>query len=245
VSVRVATVQFKPVFKDVKANLQIMNGLAKEAKQGGAELIVFPELCTTGYSFMSEEEARPFGEPLMTEKGPSPSFEHMRELAQLVDAALVWGLVEAAQGVLYNAQCIVCPDGGAATYRKRNLWGNDFLWAAKGDISPAIITWRGRTVGLLICRDIRDKNDKVDEIYEPGDADIVAFSSNFGNGGFPAVSWVDFAVENKTTLVVSNRYGFEGSNNFGHGGICVVRPSGKVECKGLVWDEPCIVYADV
>ena len=79
----------------------------------------------------------------------------------------------------------------------------------------------------------------------PGDADIVAFSSNWGDGGFPAVNWMDFAKENHTVLVVANRYGQETCNNFGEGGSCIVEPGGKVHCQGLQWNQDCIIYADV
>lgn len=242
---KVAAVQFRPNFKDLRGNLNLMGELAKEAAGQGAELIVFPEMATAGYSFMSEDEARPFSEPMLVEKGWSPSLEHMTKLAELTGAALVWGFIEAAANVLYNSQCLVTPRGGYVTYRKRNLWGNDYLWAAKGDLSPTITPWKGLKVGLLICRDIRDENDQKDEIYEPGDADIVAFSANFGDGGFPSGVWVDFAVENQVNLVVSNRYGQEANNNFGEGGICVITPQGKVHCQGLVWSQPSIVYYDV
>lgn len=242
---KVAAVQFKPVFKDLVANIRTMGELAKQAAKGGAQLVVFPEMSTAGYSFMSEEEARPFSEPLLPEKGPSPSFDHLQQVSKDFNIAIAWGFIEDAQGKLFNSQCLVLPEGGYSTYRKRNRWANDFLWAAKGDVSPTILTWRGRTIGMLICRDIRDKSDVSPDLYEAGDADIVAFSANFGNGGFPPVSWVEFAEENKVNLIVSNRYGKEQTNNFGEGGVCIIRPSGKVNCKGLIWSQPCIIYDDV
>jgi predicted amidohydrolase len=103
-----------------------------------------------------------------------------------------------------------------------------------------------KKVGLLICRDVRDKkDDKWSSFYEKGDADIVAMSANWGDGGFPAVSWMEFAKDNKVALIVANRYGKEIPNDFGEGGICVVEPSGKVHCDGIVWNQPCIVYADL
>lgn len=241
----VAAVQFCPVFKDFLGNIHTMGELAKQAAGQGAELIVFPEMATTGYSFMSEAEAQPFAEPMLVEKGSSISLDHMSNVAELTGAALVWGFIEKAGGALYNSQCFVTPEGQVTTYRKRNLWGNDYLWAAKGDINPSISMWKNFKVGLLICRDIRDKNEVTDEIYEPGDADIVAFSSNFGDGGFPSGTWVDFAINNQVTLVVSNRYGQEANNNFGEGGICVITPQGKVHCDGLVWSQTSIVYHDV
>lgn len=243
---KVAAIQFCPLFKDPRVNLNYMGDLAKQAAGQGAELIVFPEMATAGYSFMSEEDARPFSESMLGGLfSGSPSLTHMTRVAELTGAALVWGFIEAAAGVLYNSQCMVLPNRSYATYRKRNRWGNDYLWAAKGDLSPTILQWKDFKVGLLICRDIRDENDVEDEIYEPGDADIVAFSSNFGDGGFPSGVWVDFAVDNQVTLIVSNRYGQEANNNFGEGGICVITPQGKVHCQGLSWSQPSIVYYDV
>lgn len=246
---KAAAVQFAPVFKDLTANLDTMGQLAMEAAKAGAELIVFPELATTGYSFSSREEAQPFSEPLLAEKGPSPSLDHMTHISKGTGAAIAWGFVEDAQEKLFNSQCLVTPDGRYATYRKRNLWACDFWWATPGDVSPTIIEWKGRKIGLLVCRDIRDKSDAAAEIYEPGDADIVAFSSNFGNGPIPAVSWVEFAIDNRVTLVASNRYGDEEGDetysNFGKGGICIIRPDGKCLREGLKLGAPCIVMADV
>jgi N-carbamoylputrescine amidase len=57
---KVATVQYAPVFKDVDANLRTAATLVIEAANNGAELIVLPELATTGYSFMSAEDAAPY-----------------------------------------------------------------------------------------------------------------------------------------------------------------------------------------
>ena len=246
---KVAAVQFKPVFKDLHANIETMVDLIQQAANRGAELIVLPELATTGYSFSSHAEVVGYAESFFENSGPAASLNRFRDLSKALNVAIAWGLPENSSGTLYNAQCLVTPEGGVATYRKRNLWGSDYWWATPGDVSPTIVTWRGRTIGLLVCRDIRDENDVSSEIYEPGDADIVAFSSNFGNGAFPAVSWVDFARENKTTLVVSNRYGDEYGeetyNNFGKGGICVIRPDGRCLRDGFRLSESCLVLADV
>lgn len=238
---KVAAVQFAPIFRQPADNLSTMETLVQEAASNGANMVTLPEMAVTGYSFMSEDEARPYSEIA----GIGVSFRLMAKLSKNLGVAIAWGFMEQAGDTLYNSQSIVTPEGGHTSTRKRNMYGNDYLWATPGDVSPTIIDWKGRTIGLLICRDVRDKNDKLNDVYEPGDADIVAFSSNFGSGGFPSGSWVDFAMENKTNLVVSNRYGEEVVNNFGHGGICVIRPNGKVEAQGLQWDKPCIVYADV
>ena len=54
-----------------------------------------------------------------------------------------------------------------------------------------------------------------------------------------------FVKENNTVLAVANRYGEEVPNDFGHGGICIIQKDGTVNCEGLVWDQDCIVLAEV
>lgn len=251
---KIAAVQFAPEFKKVQKNIDGVVRLVSQAAKAGADLVVLPELCTTGYSFMGKEDAAPFGEFLSLPPGAvlplvwrPDSLRTMRELCQSLNVAVAWGVLEKEYGTgkLYNSQVLMLPNGEFVSYRKLNRWANDFLWAEAGNANPPIVSFKGHKVGLLICRDIRDKSSKVDDFYEPGDADIVLLSSNFGDGGFPATSWMKFVEDNKTWLVVSNRYGREANNDFGEGGICVISPEGKVSCSGLIWNQTCIVYTEV
>lgn len=239
---RVAAVQMAPIFKEKIKNIQLMGELLKEAVDKGAELVVFPELATSGYSFMSESDVASFAEPL---DGSGPVVTHFKRLAALYDVAIVWGMPGSTPRGFTNSQVLVLPNGGYATYDKLNPWGNDYLWSVPGEKSPPIIVYKGKRIGLLICRDVRDKSSEIDKFYERGDADIIAFSSNFGDGAFPASAWMNFVKDNQMWLVVSNRYGRETCNNFGEGGICVIAPNAKVHCEGLVWDSPCVVVADI
>lgn len=247
-----AAIQFAPKFKDVEGNLKVATELALQAIQKGARLIVLPELCTTGYSFMSRAEAEPYAEQISDwyRAGSPASMEAFGGLVkqfQHMGVAIVWGVMEKDYGTgnLYNSQVMITPNLNHTSYRKINRFANDFLWAEAGTSSPPVVVHAGRKVGLLICRDVKDTAPEWEDFYEPGDADIVAFSTNWGNGGFPAARWMKFCEDNKTTLVVSNRFGQEANNNFGEGGICVVSPQGAVTCEGLKWSEPCIVYAEV
>ncbi len=255
-NLRVAAIQFAPSFGDKNGNLFKMARLVLDASEAGARLIVLPELATTGYGFMGEDEARPFAEVITPE---SMTMKAMLALAASKNVHLVWGMVEqdAGTGDLYNTQVYVDPTGFFESYRKVNLWGNDKLWAKAGRGNPPVIRARFETgigepvltkkLGLLICRDIRNKDGKEGELYEPGDADIVCFSANWGDGGFPATAWWEFAEENKVWLIVANRYGKEIPNDFGEGGICVIEPSGKVHCAGLKnhWFQDCIVITEI
>lgn len=251
---KIAVTQYSPRFKDPKGNLETALSMVRQAAEAGAKLIVLPEMCLTGYSFMSYAEALPFAEHVemypdwYSRSNPPTSMMAMERLVNQYRIAVAWGLITISQvnegNRLHNSQVLMYP-GGFKLVHKLNFFGNDFLWATEGTESPPIVNWMGRKIGMLICADVRDKSDRIDDFYEPGDADIVAFSTNFGAGAFPSRSWIRFAKENKTWLISSNRYGQEQNNDFGHGGIGVISPEGKVSCEGLVWDQPCIVYADI
>lgn len=248
---KVAAVQYAPVLGDLRNNLKLAATLTLRAIQAGARIIVLPELCLSGYGMMNANQANEMAESPDLYQGSmdQPSTHVLGSLAQKHNCTIAWGFIErdVGTGKLYNSQMIRTPDKHVIC-RKLNHWGNDFLWASEGRESPPIIPFEDKKLGSLICRDIRDKGPQwspLKDFYEPGDADIVCFSANFGAGAFPSVSWIEFARTNKVWLIVSNRYGEEMPNDFGHGGICVIEPEGKVHCEGLVWDQPCIVYADV
>jgi predicted amidohydrolase len=253
--IKVAAVQFAPVFGDKLGNLRRLAHLTKQAADNGAQLVVLPELATTGYSFMNRGDALPLSEPVHPDM---LTFKSMRVLAESFKVHVAWGMIEFEPGTgeLFNTQVLVTPDGAWTSYRKVNRWGNDFLWARPGRANPPVMKcfFNGplgeplmeKKVGLLICRDVRDKvDDNWKSFYEKGDADIVCMSANWGDGGFPSVSWMDFVKDNATTLIVSNRYRKEANNDFGEGGACVIEPPDKVSCEGLRWFEDCIIYAEL
>lgn len=246
---RVAAVQFAPVMGQKEDNLRRLGLLVKEAAHAGAELVVLPELAATGYSYMNAAQARVDAEPVSFD---GLTMRVMRKLCQAFNVHLVWGMVEEDPGtkLLHNAQVLLSPDGYFVSYRKINRWGNDYLWATSGQANPPVSRLRlgGREVkvGLLICRDVRDKkNDKWPDFYEKGDADIVCLSANWGDGGFPSVSWMEFVEDNGAALIVSNRYGKEPPNNFGEGGVCIIGLDGTVQTEGLRWERDCVVVGDL
>lgn len=252
---KIATIQFRPILKDVQGNLRRLAALTIKAAQAGAKLIVLPELALSGYSFMSAAEVEPMAEVLTEFKpggGGTSSMDVFHAIAKKYDTHVVWGLIEKDYGTgkLFNSQVMMCPDGSFESYRKICHFSADFLWAAEGRGNPPIrkITVDDKTykVGLLICRDVRDKkDDDWKSFYEKGDADIVALSCAWGKGGFPATAWMDFVKENNTVLAVSNRYGAEVPNDFGDGGICIIAKDGTVNCEGLIWSQDCIVFGEV
>lgn len=138
---RVSVAQFAPV-DDVDQNLGEIAALARKARAGGAEFVVFPELAATGFGD-HEKSAQPI---------PGPVTDHLGKLAKELGVYLVCGLAERADGTLYNSACLVAPDGNVSVYRKTHLAVGEQGWATAGDSWTVVDTPIGR-VGLLIGHD--------------------------------------------------------------------------------------------
>src|SRR6187549_1221036 len=101
---RVGFVQYEPVFGEVAANLSAIESAVEAA--GRADLMVLPELATTGYNFASVEEADALSEPV-----PGPSTERLAVLSKRLETWLVVGIAEAAGGRRYNSSVLIGPSG--------------------------------------------------------------------------------------------------------------------------------------
>ena len=255
---KVASIQMCPTFKDKMANIKRLIPMIVKAAKAGAKLIILPELCTTGYGFMSETEAAPFSEPLTDDfsliiRPDSPHYTQavMMRIARLYNVTIVWGMMEVdpESGDLHNSVVLMSPDE-IHVVRKINPFGNDYIWSRPGTEPPPIIESKhlGKTIGLLVCRDVRNKSEDLDKFYTDSGkrhVDIVCLCANWGDGGFPATAWMDFVRNTKSNLVVSNRYGYECPNDFGEGGACIITSDMRVQCEGLVWSQDCIVVGEI
>lgn len=249
--VTVSCIQFSPDMAfsagDVRKNMSRSKALIEDAIDLGSEFIVLPELCFTGYTFLSQVEAA-----LVSEPTDGPTYEFISSFAVKGKCYISYGFVESDEkGVLYNSVNLVSPDGIiVSTFRKVNLWGNDFLWAKPGEESSSVVeTPMGKTA-VIICRDLRDKSPSYSDVKDVVDeVDFVMASVNWGKGGFPANTWVDFCQKNKCILAVANRCGIEKNegmeNDFGSGGSLIITPSMDFFREGLVFNTDCVVSADV
>ena len=150
--VRVAVVQFDPQvgIEKCAGNLRRSLELALEAVNGGANLIVLPELSNTGYFFSNRQDAFAHAEAVPD----GPSVQRWIDFAREHNVYLVAGLAERDGMRLFNTGVLVGPDGFIGKYRKAHLWNLEKLWFTPGDLGfPVFDTPIGR-IGLLICWDI-------------------------------------------------------------------------------------------
>jgi predicted amidohydrolase len=143
---RIATVQFEPQFGRVDDNIARAIALISNIK---ADLFVLPELCFSGYTFKSQDEAESLAEPAVKGK----SIDRMRELSSRIRAAIVFGFPEKAERGLFNSCAFVPPDGDPVIYRKLHLFLDEKEFFLPGDLGAIIADYRGVKLGLMICFD--------------------------------------------------------------------------------------------
>ena len=83
---RVGYLQFDPVFGEVAHNLDLITARLEEAE---ADLLVLPELCASGYQFVSQEEVSRLAEPVPCGNCRTPWDDHRSRVAGAGRTALL------------------------------------------------------------------------------------------------------------------------------------------------------------
>ena len=115
----------------------------------GASLVVLPELCTSGYVFADEAEARRVAEPI-----DGPTVRRWRDLAAREQLVIVGGLCELdADGALRNSAVVIDNGELSAVHRKAHLWDREQLFFTAGDCAPPVVQTSVGRVGVAVCYD--------------------------------------------------------------------------------------------
>ncbi|MFH2005934.1 MAG: nitrilase-related carbon-nitrogen hydrolase [bacterium] len=142
---RISAFQFTPSFGDVPENLRCITARLAGVE---ADLVVLPELCTTGYQLTSGELER-LAEPF---PGGATS-DALLALADREDTYLVAGVAERDGDRFYNSAVLVGPGGHVATYRKTHLFAAEKDLFEPGDTGFSVHEVRGCKVGMMVCFD--------------------------------------------------------------------------------------------
>jgi predicted amidohydrolase len=200
-----AVVQFTPRFGEKEKNLVRMKELVENIT---ADIIVFPELCTTGYFFLSRQEVAQTAE---TASGQSGKFFH--DMAQKKKAIVVAGFAERRQQRLYNACFIMIPERKQPyVYRKTHLFykENDCFDPGDTGFFAAKDKKRDVTIGPMICYDWRFPESA--RVLTLLGADLIVCPANLITEAWRRVMPAR-AIENHVYLAVANRAGWEKRND--------------------------------
>lgn len=213
--------QFSPVFGKPQENLTIIEKSIDDSND--IELLVFPELALTGYTFEDSEEAYSLSE----EVGGTLT-ERLINIARKKDIKMAVGFLEREGKHLYNSSLLLGKDGIIGVYRKVHLFREEKAIFKAGNNGFPVFDVDKAKVGLLVCFDWIFP-EAARTLALKG-ADIILHSANLVMPFYQKAA-VTRAIENKIFIVLANRTGSEerfGVRNVFTGRSEIVNPEGKV-----------------
>ena len=207
----VAAIQFKPWRGAVEENRARLVDLITTAAQAGAELVVAPEMCNSGYVFPDRQTILPY-----CEVRGGPTHQLFSELGKRLGITLAYGWPERDEGSgrLFNSATVLFPAQEPLFYRKRLLYESDTTWAEPGDTPyPMWTTKSGMQASLGICMDLND--ERFQDHLQAAGVRVCAFPTNWLDQGFVVWNYWAYCLRgSRTCLVAANTYGVEDETPF-------------------------------
>lgn len=219
IEVEIGFVQFAPVLGNVRATIDKIDKLSAHCI--GADLLVLPELCNSGYNFESEEQAWVTSEEI----GNGVFLQYLESLCLRLGCHIVSGLNERQGSRLYNSAILVGPQGYVGRYRKLHLFMNEKDFFEPGDVGLPVFDIGPCRIGMLVCFDwIFPEAWRVLALKG---ADIICHPANLVLPDLAQRAVPIHALTNRFYVVTANRIGSEGELRF-TGMSTIADPKGQV-----------------
>jgi predicted amidohydrolase len=147
--VKVACCQLAPKVGYKQNNLDKTADFILRAAKDGAQIIVLPELCSSGYVFESRAEAVSLADAY--DDGETTTL--WQGLAKDLGVYIVGGFAERSAATLFNSAAVIGPRGRMGLFRKVHLWGDENLFFSPGDLGFPVFATEFGTIGVGICYD--------------------------------------------------------------------------------------------
>lgn len=234
---KVAAAQFQPLFASPEENRAILRRYCKRAAQRDVQLLVFPELCVTGYNIPSRTALLELAEPVPG----GPTTQLWLETAETHQMIIVGGLAEVGEnGELYNSAAVVGPSGFLGCYRKLHLFDREKRLFAPGNQPPKVYRLPDVTLGVLVCFDWAFP--EVARILMLEGCEVLCHPANLV---LPFAQRVMIArsIENRFFTITANRLGTEKDLTF-HGRSQITDCRGELLARGSA-TRPQLLIADI
>jgi omega-amidase len=188
------------------------------------EIVLLPEMFTTGFSLEADK---------LAESMEGPSVAWMRQIASEKKIILSGSLIIAEDGHHYNRLIWMLPNGQYGHYDKRHR----FAYGGEGEqytpgVKRLIASVKGWKVNLQVCYDLRFPvwaRNSLDERGQP-EYDVLVYVANWPEPRIQA--WKTLlmarAIENQCYVIGVNRVGKDGSGLEYSGDSMVIDPLGAV-----------------
>ena len=213
----VSIIQSDLAWEDKETNLEYFS---KQIDQlpSVSELVILPEMFTTGFSMQPEKFA---------ESMDGPSVEWMKDTAKTYGIILSGSIMIKEKDQFFNRSISALPNGQIFTYDKRHLFrmgeeNNHY----EGGGTRMIFTYNNWRIFPLVCYDLRfpvwSRNQ--------GDYDLVFYVANWPESRRHV--WrnllVARALENQVYVIGVNRIGADGQGLTYSGDSLIINPRGEI-----------------
>jgi len=221
---KVAALQANLVWEDVDENLAAFAEKIYSLAQ--ADLVVLPEMFTTGFSMQPER---------LAEKPDGKTIHWMRKMAGDTNSAITGSIITEENGQYFNRLIWMRPDGEYTVYDKKHLFSiageNNIYTPGNQKLTVDLKGWR---ICPFICYDLRFPvwchNNYAQGYYE---YDALIFVANWPQ--LRVRAWETLlaarAMENLAYVIGVNRVGDDGNGVPHSGASQIIDPKGKVICR--------------
>ncbi len=213
----ITAIQPDIVWEDKEANLRQYEALIAGIT-GPRQVVVLPEMFSTGFSMAPERLAEPMD---------GPTVRWMTEMAVKHRCIITGSLMIAEDGKYYNRILWVQPDGKIGTYDKRHLFGyaGEDKHYSPGD-SRLIVQVNGWRINLMVCYDLRFP---VWARNQGAEYDAIIYVANWPE--VRSLAWKTLlqarAIENMSYVLGVNRVGSDGKGHNYSGDSSLFGPLGE------------------
>lgn len=241
-NVWIALVQFEGTLGDVEQNVERACDIVKEAAEHGADLVVFPELFSTGYHLDTiGPRIVELAEPI-----DGPTVRAMQRAAREAGCYVVApiALVREVGGVPFNSAVLIDRQGNVAgSYDKVHLWALERFYFRAGANYPVFDTDFGR-LGIMICYDMGFPEAARSLALQGADLIVCPSAWCAEDMDVWEINAPARALENTVFLAACNRFGREGDDLYMPGKSMVCNPRGK-KIAQLEDEAAGILYVDL
>ena len=217
-TLKITTFQAYLFWENIEKNLQNL-GLRLSSIREKTDLIVLPEMFSTGFSMNPEQ---------LAEEMDGKTMKWMHQQAKKFDCVLTGSIIIKEDKKYFNRLIWMRPDGTYEYYDKRHLFGlgEEDKHYSSGN-KKLFVELHGWKICPMICYDLRFPVwlRNVDEEY-----DMLLIVANWPERR--SLHWRTLiparAIENQAFVVAVNRVGHDGNEIYHSGDSMCIDPNGKV-----------------
>lgn len=198
---KIGFIQLKPIFGDKTVNIRRSLQLIRKAAD--ADLLVLPELFTTGYLFENQSEVQELAEAVPS----GETTQQLIKIARETTTYLVAGVCERGKNnKYYNSAVFVGPKGFIDVYRKVHLFDKEKLFFTAGTNPFKVYDIDQAKIGLLICFDWIFP--EVTRVLALKGAEVICHPANLVLP-YAQKTMLARSIENRVFTITANRIGEE------------------------------------